>query len=221
MPNVPVVLAPVVSGLPLSGSDLNNNWWLVEQSFLGQGGFVVSGLVPTAGAGLSVNISSGTAVVGVYQSLAAFVIGSLTNGTTNYLFLNENGTGTHNMTGVQPAATAFLGTAVTAGGVVTAVTVAPKGRWRAIATKTAAYQMSVFDYCILANGAGGGFTVGLPSAVGIPGQELIVKKIDTTANVITVAAAGGQFIDNAASVAMSTPYTSLTLISDGANFWIT
>jgi len=171
---------------------------------------------------LSVSVTAGAAFIGGDVAVgSSFTIAGLANATTNYLFLSNAGAGSSNMTGVLPANSAFLGIAVTAGGVVTSVTPAPQGRTHAIATKAAAYQMSVFDYCILADGAGGGFTVGLPSAVGIPGQELIVKKIDTTANVITVAAAGGQFIDNAASVAMSTPYTSLTLISDGANFWIT
>jgi len=205
-----------------SGTALNNNYTELETSLADLGSFVVSGLVPSAGVGLSVSVTAGAAFIGGDVAVgSSFTIAGLANTTTNYLFLSNTGTGSSNTTGVLPANSAYLGIAVTAGGVVTSVTPAPKGRAHAIATKTAAYQMSVFDYCILANGAGGGFTVGLPSAVGIAGQELIVKKIDTTANVITVAAAGGQFIDNAASVAMSTPYTSLTLISDGANFWIT
>ena len=67
------------------------------------------------------NISLGTAVVGAYRSLAAFVIGSLTPSTTNHLYLLENGTGTANTTGTAPAASVKLGTCITGVATVTSV----------------------------------------------------------------------------------------------------
>lgn len=121
----PNVLAPGISGLPLSANDYNNNLALIESTFLTLGSWIVSGLVPSAGTGLSVNVTAGSAVIGAEVTAAAsFTIAGLTNATTNYLYLRQDGTGTSNTTGTQPANTAFLGTAVTAGGVVTSVSIA-------------------------------------------------------------------------------------------------
>src|SRR5438552_17803323 len=98
MPGTPTVLHAGIGGVPLPSLDFNDNLFLIEQSLLGVGPYVITGLVPSIGSGLSVNISLGTAVVGAYRSLAAFVIGSLTPSTTNHLYLLENGTGTANTT---------------------------------------------------------------------------------------------------------------------------
>ena len=109
----------------LPAADWNSNWSLVESTFESLGSWVVSGLVPSAGTGLSVNVTAGSAVIGAEVTAAAsFTIAGLTNATTNYLYLQQDGTGTSNTTGTQPANTAFLGTAVTAGGVVTSVSIA-------------------------------------------------------------------------------------------------
>jgi hypothetical protein len=82
----------------------------------------VSGLVQSAGTGLSVNVTSGVASIGgrVTKS-TSFTIGGLTPSTTNHLYLNQNGTGTANTSGTQPALSVKLGTATTDGSGVTAV----------------------------------------------------------------------------------------------------
>jgi hypothetical protein len=119
----PVVLTTAITGLPLSGTALNNNWGLIEASFLGIGSGIVSGLIPTVGTGLSVNVSLGVAVIGAQISPAAFVIGSLTPSTTNHLYLQQNGTGTSNTTGTPPANSVKLGTCLTGVATVTSVAV--------------------------------------------------------------------------------------------------
>lgn len=122
MPGTPVVLHPGVSGLPLSGSDYNDNWFLIEQSFLDQGPYVISGLVPTAQPGvLGVAVSAGTAVVGAHMIVPTFNIAPLAPNNTNYLYLLENGQGTSNTTGIAPAASVLLGTATTGPATVTSV----------------------------------------------------------------------------------------------------
>lgn len=113
MAGTPTILHAVVSGLPLSGSDLNDNFYTVEQSFLGLGAYVVSGLVPSPGTGLSVGVTAGVAVIGASLSMPAFNIGGLAPGTLNYLYLQENGQGISNTTGTAPAASVALGTATT------------------------------------------------------------------------------------------------------------
>ncbi len=117
----PNVLVAGVTGLPLSGTNYNNNLGLIETSFLDVGRYVISGLVPTAGTGLSVNVTLGEALIGADITFPAFVIGSLVNGTTNHLYVLRNGTGTSNTTGTAPANSAKIGTCITAGGVVTSV----------------------------------------------------------------------------------------------------
>ena len=62
------------------------------------------------------------------------------------------------------------------------------------------------------------FTVTLPTAVGIQGQIFIVKNSGT--GVVTVAAAGGEFIDGAASQILSVQYESISLVSTGTAWGI-
>jgi hypothetical protein len=117
----PVVFAPVVTGLPLSGTDLNNNWAALENSFSDVATYVISGLTIAAGTGLAVNVAAGVAVTGCEVNKLAFVIGSLTPSTTVHLYLNQDGTGTFNTTGTSPAKAVKLGTAVTGVATVTSV----------------------------------------------------------------------------------------------------
>jgi hypothetical protein len=74
----------------------------------------------------------------------------------------------------------------------------------------------------LVDASGGTRTITLPTAVGIAGKEYVVKKTDTSANVVAVATTSSQTIDGAAS-----PWNirffneNLTFVSDGANWHIT
>jgi hypothetical protein len=119
---VPNVFIGHVSGDILPAADWNSNYNLLETSLLDIGNFVISGLVPSAGAGLSVSVTAGHAFIGADINFAAsFNITALTDNTTNHLYVLQNGTGTSNTTGTAPAMSAKLGTCVTAGGVVTSV----------------------------------------------------------------------------------------------------
>jgi hypothetical protein len=61
------------------------------------------------------------------------------------------------------------------------------------------------------------FTVTLPTAIGLQGQIFTVKNSGT--GVITVAAAGGEFIDGAATRIIAVQYESLTIVSTNTG-WI-
>jgi hypothetical protein len=118
------LLTPDVLGAVSSLTNYNANLDEIENSFGAQGYFVVTGLVPSIGTGLSVNVTAGTALVaGLVTVSAGFAIGGLTPSTTNHLYLNQNGTGTSNTSGTQPALTTKLGTATTSGVAVTSVNV--------------------------------------------------------------------------------------------------
>jgi hypothetical protein len=87
-------------------------------------GGVMSGLMPTAAAGLSVAISAGTAVVsggGPTVSPGSQTLSSLADNSVNTLFLNSNGVAGSNTTGVIPAGAVGLGTATTQSGSVISV----------------------------------------------------------------------------------------------------
>ena len=72
----------------------------------------------------------------------------------------------------------------------------------------------------LCDETGGSFTATLPSAAGKSGQVWYFMKIGGTANVVTIAAAGGETVQDEPDLAMNAPQMSITLFSDGANWRI-
>lgn len=119
----PNVFASHSAGDILPASDWNNSFSLVEASFGVVGPYIQAGLVPTAGTGLAANISSGNALIGAnIVKSGAWSITALANGVVNDLYMLQNGTGTSLPNpSSQPANSVKLGTATTAGGVVTSV----------------------------------------------------------------------------------------------------
>jgi hypothetical protein len=67
---------------------------------------------------------------------------------------------------------------------------------------------------------GSTITCTLPTAVGIPGQTVIVKKIDAGAGTVVVTPTGGQTIDGLATFTLSAQYQYIGMESDGANWSI-
>lgn len=91
----------------------------------------------------------------------------------------------------------------------------------AVRTLTAAATLTTTDYTIFANTTAGGFTLTLPTAVGVNGRTYEIKKISNDGNTLTIATTSGQTIDGAASFATTaTTRPSFTFKSDGANWWI-
>lgn len=75
------------------------------------------------------------------------------------------------------------------------------------------------DYSILGDATAAPFSIVLPSAVGILGRIFNIKKIDVSANVVTVDTTGSETIDGAANALLSVANDSITVQSDGAN-WV-
>jgi len=61
-------------------------------------------------------------------------------------------------------------------------------------------------------------TLNLP--VGVSGTQYVIKKTDATANAVTVDANGSELIDGAATQTITTQYESITIVSDGSNWFI-
>ena len=89
----------------------------------------------------------------------------------------------------------------------------------AITTKTAAYTIGASDSVILCNATSGAFTVTLLSAASIAGRQYTIKRTSAL-NSVTIAAASGEAIDGAATKVLIVGLDSVTVVSDGANWWI-
>lgn len=90
-----------------------------------------------------------------------------------------------------------------------------------IAWANAQYAVSANNATILVNHPSAPFGVVLPTAASITGQQYKIKKIDSSANAVTISTTSSQTIDNSLTYPLSTQYQSVTLQSDGSNWWIT
>lgn len=72
---------------------------------------------------------------------------------------------------------------------------------------------------ILCNTTGGGFTVTLPTSASSSTQRIIVKKISSDANTVTIARAGADLIDSQTTQVLSAQFASIEIIADGGTNW--
>lgn len=77
------------------------------------------------------------------------------------------------------------------------------------------------DEVIYADATGAAFTVTLPGASESVGCPITIKKTDASANAVTVSRAGSATIEGATTYGLVTQYKSVTVISDGANWFVT
>jgi len=61
--------------------------------------------------------------------------------------------------------------------------------------------------------------VTVPLAASVAFKKYNIKKIDATANAVTIVAAGGQLIDGAATQTIPTQYETLSPESDNVSAW--
>jgi len=90
----------------------------------------------------------------------------------------------------------------------------------AVSTKTTAYTLTTSDDYILADASSGAFTLTLPTSSGNTGKAFFIKKVDSTANGVTIDAAGSETIDGEATRILYGEQATIQLVSDGSN-WIT
>lgn len=96
----------------------------------------------------------------------------------------------------------------------------PGGIELAVTTQTAAYTIDASgrQTVVLADATTATFAVTLPTAVA--GRVVVVKKIDSTANAVTVETPGAETIDGAANHSLATQYDVVRLITDGTNWFV-
>lgn len=87
-----------------------------------------------------------------------------------------------------------------------------------VTTQTGTYTASVGEV-VLADASGGAFTVTLPTADS--GMcPVVVKKIDSSSNAVTVATPNNETIDGQASLSITNQYTTRSITSEGSNYYV-
>ena len=87
-----------------------------------------------------------------------------------------------------------------------------------LTTITSNTTLSSSACAVLVNAASGNITVTLPTAVGAA-YTCIVKRVDSSTNTVTITTSASQTIDGASSVGILFQYTSVTFMSNNANWW--
>ena len=81
------------------------------------------------------------------------------------------------------------------------------------------YTVSTFDELVVVDATGAGRTITLPTGVG-RNRRIIVAKADSSGNTVTIAAAGGQTINGAATKVLSAQWATAELLPTPAGNWI-
>jgi hypothetical protein len=84
---------------------------------------------------------------------------------------------------------------------------------------TGAFTATENEDVITCDATGAAFTVTLPKANLFEGYVFYIKKIDASANAVTIDGNGAETIDGAANASLTAQWESRTLMSDGSN-WI-
>lgn len=84
-------------------------------------------------------------------------------------------------------------------------------------SKTANYNAALSDV-VLCNAVAGGFNVTLPAPTA--NRIVTVKKTDASANAVTVLPNAAETIDGAASFVLNAQWESITLVSNGVNWFV-
>ena len=95
---------------------------------------------------------------------------------------------------------------------------ATRGAYRSV---TASGSVVSGDYLIIADATAGAITLTLPPVALVPGRIYVFKRINSGANTVTVDAYGSETIDGALTHVLSPQWNSITIISDGAAWYIT
>lgn len=87
-----------------------------------------------------------------------------------------------------------------------------------VASVTADYTALDIDQLIKADATTGNVTVTLPTAAGRTGRRIIVKKTDSTNNLVIIDPDGSETIDGSSSISLTQLNASREMMSDGTNW---
>lgn len=89
---------------------------------------------------------------------------------------------------------------------------------RNVGTIDATLQANTF--LVKADASAGNVTVNLPAAAGAANRIINIKKMDATANTVTVDGNGAETIDSGATAVLTVQWECITVISDGTQWLI-
>jgi hypothetical protein len=87
-----------------------------------------------------------------------------------------------------------------------------------VRTITTDYVVTNFDRMIFADTTSNGITIYLPSATTTAGRELIIQRVVSGANPLTIQAYTGETVEGSGSVTLSAAGDTITIISNGTDF---
>jgi hypothetical protein len=87
-------------------------------------------------------------------------------------------------------------------------------------TQTTNYTVTSTDTVVFADATGGNVTITLPAASGVTGYRFYVKRIDGSANTVTIARSGSDTIDGMTSFTLDLQYTAFGVVSNGSAWYI-
>ena len=88
-----------------------------------------------------------------------------------------------------------------------------------IKNTTAAMTVEASQFYIRVDATGGARTITLPSASTCSGRQILVAKIDSSGNAVTVARAGTDTIEGSNTISLASQWDNALLISNGNNGW--
>lgn len=103
---------------------------------------------------------------------------------------------------------------------LTKISLSSIGVFAVTSVSSTPYSAAITDGYILVDASGSAITVNLPTAIGNTGKALVIKKIDLTANVVTLDGSGSQTIDQSLTWLLTIPNEAIRIISDGSNWQI-
>lgn len=89
----------------------------------------------------------------------------------------------------------------------------------AIVTKTGTYTATTADFTILCDATTGSFSVNLPAAASNSGRIYNVKKIDSSANTVTIDPNASETIDGASTKVINTQYVNIQFQCNGTAWY--
>lgn len=88
-----------------------------------------------------------------------------------------------------------------------------------LVTVTSAYTFAVDVFYVRADATAGAFTVTLPAALTCSGRQVVIKKIDSSVNAVTISRSGTDTIEGSSTMSLAAQWDKQILISNGNTGW--
>lgn len=87
-------------------------------------------------------------------------------------------------------------------------------------TITSSDTLTLLDEVIFVDASGGAVTVTLPTVADKTNKRYNIKKIDSSANAVTIDGDGSETIDDTTTRILSSQYDAVVIQNDGSEWWI-